>query len=601
MRKSESRSGIRPVRAGIAVAATAVAVIAGTTVPAFAATPGTIDVTTGQLGGGDTTALTATGAFEDMTVASARVTTAASCPTTFGSTSGTNPAATVSLDDDDTATVTVPAHGTPGTYRVCVYALASGTILGTTPLTANSTNTIVLGGAYTLPTLSASAGPVAGGNQITATLAGPWLSSASTPAVVFRATACNATYSTTTATTATVTKNTAHTIATVTVPSTLTAGTPYNICFYAGTGGTAALLGKATYTPLPAATLSPAAGNSGGTNTITLTTATAAIATTTPYTLFTPTASCPTDFDSIGDDDVSAGASKKISNSKVAITVPAGVLHDPAEPTTPYRVCLYVDGTTGALIAAPPTYSVAPILDLDPTTILPAGGPAQGGTSVTVTVGGGIPTAEDAILSASLGGSPLENIDVTSATEFTATTTSHAAGAVTLSVTTAAGTQISPSAAFTYSYGITISPTTDQPYATSATSPTLDIMGAGFNNLVFGDPADGSTAIDVTASASAHVLLVSNAWFTTADGGGNGKNTSVVGQCIDVTVISDNELICTLDLNTTLDTTTWMTVAGDVPAGTYSVVVVNELSDTTLSATQYSRVSSGSTFTVADY
>src|SRR5690242_21821632 len=108
MRMSQPRTGVRPLRAGIAVAATAAAVVAGTSIPAWAAVTGVLDTTTGPIGGGVSVKLTTTGdAMDPATLTAAKARFAASCDSTFGTTSTTKLEVPVSLDatskDDATA------------------------------------------------------------------------------------------------------------------------------------------------------------------------------------------------------------------------------------------------------------------------------------------------------------------------------------------------------------------------------------------------------------------------------------------------------------------------------------------------------------------
>jgi hypothetical protein len=592
MRKSASRTGSRPIRAGVAVMATAAAVVAGTAAPAYAVA-GTIDPDVGPIGGGSTTVMTSVGAFTSIVAASGRfVANSGTCPTTFGTTSTSNLAATVVVNDADTATMTVPALAA-GTYRACIYGVTSGSVSGTTALSVNSSDTLVLNGLNTAPALSPTVGPVTAGATITATGLGPYLASGTTPAATFKlasAGACATTYTTTSATAATtVTKNVGNTVATITAPA-LTAGV-YNLCIYAGSGSSSALLGTTTYTTMGAPTLSPRAGNSAGGNTITVTTPTAVITGGSPAVTFTK-GNCPATYAGVTGDHVPAVTVTKISTSKVAVLVPVGVVVDPGASTTAWNTCLFMS-SAGNLIAAPATYTVAPALGAANPAIAPSGGPAQGGTDIVITGLTGIPTADGATLSASLGGSALENVAVIDATSISGRTTAHAAGDVKLSVTTAAGTQTSTGNEFTYSYGITISPTA----AVTNTTATIDVMGAGFSTIAGWGIAATAGAAPATG---AYVFLVNNAWFTTANAG-PGLNAGLVTQCTTPTVISDNELICTLDLANTLSAT-GLVLTTDVPDGAYSLVVVNDISDATLDpATQYSRVSSGSTFTVSEY
>jgi hypothetical protein len=587
MRMSEPRNGRRSLWAGIAVAATAAAVTAGTAVPAWAAATGTIDVTTGPIGGGVAVTLTTTGDALDFATAKARFAT--SCAGTFGTTSSSNPEATVALDatTKDDATATVPALAA-GTYKMCVYA--GTTVAGTTALTASSSNNLVLAGLTTPLTLAPAVGPVAG-TTTTATGVGPYLASATTPAVTLRTSTCPTTYSATSATVATVTKPSggANAIASITVPAGLTSGTAYKVCVYAGTG-TSALLGNGTYSVLPSATISPAAGNSGGGNTITMSVPINTVNGASPAATFT-TGTCPTAYatGSSAEPYVS-GTVTKISSAKVAIPVPSDVVVLNSAATTAWNVCLY-GSSSGNLIAVPPVYTVAPTLGVATPTLDITGGPAQGQTLVTFSNMTGIPEAAGATLTATLGGNQITGISVIDNTSFSGYTPAHGAGAVSLSVTTAAGTQTSNSTVFTYSYGITTTPTQAAPGAT----PTMDVMGAGFSALA-SNFADYPT---VTATKS-HVLLVDNAWYAAHPTDVNALTTAApTTQCKGVTVISDNELICTLDLANTLTITTGAVSAGNVPTGVYQIAVVNTAN--AMATGNFSIISSGSTFTVSTY
>ena len=592
MRKSEPRTGRRSLRAGIAVAATAAAVMAGTTLPAWAAVNGTLSTNTGPVGGGTSVTLSTTAGFAGMTTAKARF--AASCPTTFGTTSPTNLDATVTLaGNTNDATATVPSLAA-GTYKMCVYASATS-VAGTTALTAGSTDSLVLAGSTTPLTMAPAAGPVTG-TTTTATGIGPYLASATTPAVTFRITTCPVAYTATGATVVTSTKpsNGANAVVSITVPGTLTSGTTYKVCVYAGTSGSSALLGNSTYSVLPSATVSPTAGNSGGNNTITISVPTNTVTGGSPAATFT-TGSCPSTY-SVGSsaEPYASGTVIKISSAKVAVPVPSDVTVLNSAATTMWNVCLYASAA-GNLLAVPPVYTVAPTLDLSTPTLDITGGPAQGGTLVTVSGLTGIPQAAGALLTASLGTSDITGITVVDGTSFSGYTTSHGAGPVPLNVTTAAGTQTSPGNVFTYSYGITSTPSQAAP----ASTPTMDVMGAGFSAL-----ASNFTDYPTGTATKSHVLLVDNVWYDARPGGVTGGTTTALGatfpvtQCKGVTVISDNELICTLDLANTLSTTGTV-LAADVPVGVYQIAVVNDAS--TLTSTNFSIISSGSTFTVSTY
>jgi hypothetical protein len=603
MRTSQPTSGFRPLRAGVAVAATTAAVLAGLTAPAFAAnTPVLLNPNTGPVGGGTTVTLTGTGAFPaaSASVLAARtVTGTANCAATYGTT-GTTAVATRS--DDDDATVVLPVLAA-GTFKICVYGVASGSVASTTALTATS-DVLTISVANTKPVLSAASGPVAGGNTITATGGGTYLSAVTATALgaTFTTATCPATYSTATGNFAATATKTTTSVATITVPAdTLTAGTAYNVCLYSGVLASSALVGSGStqYTALPPATISPKAGSSGSGSTITVTAPTMTTFAASPSPLagvtFT-TGQCPSTYTTAATRYVGpfAGTVIRINGGKIAVTLPSSSIETAVgASTTTWNVCTYANATTGALILAPATYTVAPALTIGLLAVSPSGGPAQGGTTVTVT-GTGFPYPMGAgdVLSASIGGIPLTDVTSTSSTTLTGKTGPHGAGAVGASVTTAAGTVYSTDMPFTYSYGISVTPNSASPSATV----TLDVQGAGFSSLTFGD-FDATTPDDTKA----HVLLVDNSWFA---GNSNDPNEAyadggVFGECAGVIKIGDNELICNLDLTVDIDIAGEIVPATPAPAGTYQIVVVN--AGTTLTSTTHSNISSASTFTVATY
>ncbi len=689
MSKSITRS--RLVRAGLATGAVATLLLSSAT-PAFAADVAlTLTPATGPVGGGNTVSASATGFLTGVTTVGARFSTLTTCPATFGTTSATNMLATATKVDNDTATVVVPAVGLSA-YRICFYNGALGT------------SAIVGSGAYTVtaaaPVLNNVTGPAGGGNTVTATSAGnPYLTTATaTPGVTFSTGACPSTYTTTAPNIAGTAVKTSATVATVTVPTTLTAPNAYNICLYAGTLGTSALLGtsSATYSPdaptatlsavsgpnaggntitatatgfltgvtapgvtfstvacpgtytaspanravtatvtdnntatfavpagvlapatynvcvyngttnassgligkssatysvsLPAVTLSPAVGPTGGGNTITATSpSTFLTGVASPGATFINGAACAPTYTTTG---YQVATATRITTSKAAIAVPAGVTLNGGDITTPYNLCIY-NGTsvgTSTLVGATAVYNVAAAVTLDPgSPVTPAGGPAQGGSLVTIN-GTGFPTTPGGIISASIGGAPLTNITPVSSTAFTGVTTARAAGTANVSVTTASGTVTRPSA-FVYSNGITVAPNTAAPGSTTF----LDIFGVGFAGLTF-TPADPSTGAD------AHVYLVKDAYEATDVANAGEKDNPPVDECTSVIVISDVELICTLDLSGGLSPTTGATNATPVEEGTYTVTVVNTGAvDPAAGTLTQSIVSSGSTFTVAPY
>jgi hypothetical protein len=294
-----------------------------------------------------------------------------------------------------------------------------------------------------------------------------------------------------------------------------------------------------------AATLSATTGPSGGGNTITATTATAkfyagavvefqysATATTAcsaNYATPVPMAATPS---VAGIVSVSGAAVKVLSTTKVAITVPSTVALPGSLTSFNFNVCVYpgTSTTTSALIANA-KYAIAAAPTLAGTgTVAPAGGPALGLGTITVT-GTNFITG----LTATLGGQPITNVNVVSGSTFTGTAPPHAAGPVTLSVSTTGGT-VNKLLAYTYSDGLVITPQT----APQGTSTVLDVAGVGFTAKTFTQVWDGASN-----DANAHVYLVPGA-YNGADSTGV-KTKGETAECTNVLVISDTELLCTLD------------------------------------------------------
>jgi hypothetical protein len=407
------------------------------------------------------------------------------------------------------------------------------------------------------------------------------------------------------------------------------------VCAYNGTASTSTLVARsnttfASYsTSLPATTVSPSSGPSGAaTNILVSVPTTSTIFTGAPDTLLARN-SCPGVRPATaalgattGFEPFAATTTTKINASKLAVVLPAGVIAGAADVTTPWNVCVYASTSTGAaLLAAPGTYSAAQVLDLSTAAYAvgsgasgaSASGPVQGGSTITISGLLGIPTDPTALLTASLGGSPIDITTVNDATSFTGTTTKHAPGAVALSITTAAGTQTTSTTPYTYNYGIAVTPNT----AVAGSTPVLDITGAGFTAIptaTWGTAyaASGATGNGIGAGAGkARVLLTDNAWNNQSAFGSTGvtatNGVAPLAQCTGVLVISDNELICTMDLaHKLVVTNTGADVnapSGNVPVGVYNVTLINSdaAAALTTAANNYSVVSSTSAFTVAPF
>jgi hypothetical protein len=204
MTKSSSRSASRLTKAGIAVGGFTSLLLAGTAVPALAAVAGTLSVTSGPSGGGNTVTMTANNAFttaapavefQAVTATSTGCSTAykaaanvtAGTTTPFTSTAGvvTLPIAPTALAPTRLTTskivipiptgTTQPAVALVGSqttakFYVCVYdgTGSSSTLLSSATYTIAAQPTLALQSA-TPPGVSPVSGPALGGNTVTIT------------------------------------------------------------------------------------------------------------------------------------------------------------------------------------------------------------------------------------------------------------------------------------------------------------------------------------------------------------------------------------------------------------------------------------------------
>jgi hypothetical protein len=444
--------------------------------------------------------------------------------------------------------------------------------------------------ASTPLTLSTFGGPSGGGNTITATVGSNTFTAGDpTKSYVqfqYRATGnttCAATYTTAAPITVatgvqtggiidapSVTVPDAKTLV-ITVPSTLVlGGTPvqavalYNVCVYSGnTAGTSAEIADtdaaAGYKVVPyQLNLNTYAGPSAGGNTITVTTTGGTITASsgvefqyggTLYCAATYTASAAPD-GTVG--IVPAPGVTLLTSTKAAVSVPAALVIAGGQTSAPYNVCLYngtTAGTSTLIAGTAQPYVIAPAVGI--TSITPTTGPAQGGTAITV-VGTAFPASG---MTATLGGVALDNVVVAgNGLSFTATTPPHAAGGpFNLSIATLGGTA-TKSAAFTYTNGITISPTTAPSSVLART--WMDVRGVGFNDISF-TTTNGTNP----NSANGHVYLVRGVYSPVANG--SAKTNPQTLECVDVAVIDDTELICGMFLaGNQSSATTTRTVSG---------------------------------------
>lgn len=257
---------------------------------------------------------------------------------------------------------------------------------------------------------------------------------------------------------------------------------------------------------------------------------------------------------------------------------------------TKYFICVWsaTAGTaTGASLLSTTTASgftayTAPTI----TSVSPVSGPSIGGTPITI-VGTGFSTTM-ASNKVTIAGAAAT---VTSATATTIVATAPAGTASTGSiiVTSPSGT-VTATATYAYADGLTVTPNTTTP--TQAVN--LDILGSGFKALTF-DEAVSTAGQNFTKDANAHIFLAVKALDPSLMAAGAYAAGAAAAECTDVVVLTDSELICTLDPTVTA------APAGVLTTGSYQVQLVN---DNNTSATTFARVSmvtSGSAFTIAQY
>jgi IPT/TIG domain len=369
----------------------------------------------------------------------------------------------------------------------------------------------------------------------------------------------------------------------------------------AATVGLAALATGLAVTPAMAVsvpmTLSAVSGPSGGTNTLTGTTTTAKFFSGAvvqfQYKVIATTA-CSAAYSTPVTPSTTAGivnaTPKILSSMKIAATVPASVALQGSATSANWLVCVYPGtNTTTSLLAANAAYTIAARPTIATPFIAPASGPALGGGTVTVTG-----TNFIAGLTAKIGSVALTGITVVSGTTFTATVPPQAAATgLTLSVTTTGGTATRANS-YSYTNGIVVEPSTT-PTATAATD--IDVQGVGFSGMSF-TTTTGTTPDD----NNAHVYLVAGSYDPTD--ASSAKTKAETGECVNVLVVSDTELICTLNTDDAYNQTGDPAIAN----GVYTLTVVTDggIDVQTGGANanaNYAKsiISSGSTFTVAPY
>jgi hypothetical protein len=299
-----------------------------------------------------------------------------------------------------------------------------------------------------------------------------------------------------------------------------------------------------------------------------------------------------------------------LSTTKVSVVVPN--LSAVTGKTGYWLVCAYNAAANSAAPATNLTSTTATVIGKGTyiaaaaptvTGVVPSSGPATGGQTITVN-GTGFPAAITANtpLTATLGGLPLTSITPISTTSFTAVTPARSTGSVALAVTTAGG-PVTSAGAFTYVNGITVSPNT----VPSGVSVDVDVQGTGFSLLTFAN-TDGT---DVNHN-DGHVYVTTGAYDATGFVAGSvDKPANFKSECVNVAVISDSELICTMDAARSIAVAANVYSYGSnagaeagvgngaLANGAYTLTVVND--GAAVAPTYATAVSSGATFTVADF
>ena len=383
-------------------------------------------------------------------------------------------------------------------------------------------------------------GPTGGGNQVTVSgPPNPALFTGATVGALFTNGVCAASYGTpaTPNLVANAVKQPNGSVNFTVPPGAVTSGPNganqmmYNVCLYDSNTQAGALLSYAPYM-VNLVTLNVSSGSSLTANGITATAPTpflsGAIA---PTVLLVGNAGCPGNYSTSPINGtpptvVSGIGVRRLTNNRAAVTIPPLSLN--GQPSQMYQMCFY--GSTTGMLLGTAVYTATVVAN--PIAVMPAAGPATGGNVITV-VGTDFPT-DPGRITATLGGTPLTDIQSQSDKSFTARVPAHAvADNVTLVVTTPQGTKALQGA---YSF---VNPVKVVPNTAPNTAPTVDVdvQGMNFFSLGFG-----------TGGNSARVFLVNGA-YNGIDVDSGIRANGPVAECTNVLPISDEELVCTLQLN----------------------------------------------------
>lgn len=322
------------------------------------------------------------------------------------------------------------------------------------------------------------------------------------------------------------------TSATLLTPA-LAAGS-WRLCTYLAADGAGGSVVD-TFSPItvvPSGTISPTSGPSAGTNSVSVSASGSPFVQGNDTVVFQGAAVCPAIGTPATNTQVAAADVRVINAGLLAFNVPVGVVSGSgASSGDTYSLCAYDTSNSNVLIAA---VNAGYTVGATPTVsaISPVTAPAQGGGSITIT--GTLLTAA----TVTIGGTSVTRTN-SGASSWVGTIPAHVAGGpfpIVLSVPNG-GVKTMP-AAFTYTNGIVVSPTTS-PNTRARTD--LDVQGVGFSTLVFGTTG-GLTPND----NNAHVYLVKGSYDPAKNG--NVKNVGQATECLNVLAITDTELVCSLYL-----------------------------------------------------
>ncbi|HKT00400.1 MAG TPA: IPT/TIG domain-containing protein [Rugosimonospora sp.] len=370
-------------------------------------------------------------------------------------------------------------------------------------------------------------------------------------------------------TTATLSTNTA----TITVPSTLALLTTqntaaYSLCAYSAATTTGTLLywtAPSGYMLGTTMTVSPANGPSGGGNTVIATapSGTFQAGTVVEFQVMGTgvTGNCSAVYTTPATGFVASTDVRVLSDSRLAIVVPS------ISSANGYNVCAYGTANTSSVLVAGTAgiYTVAAAATV--TSISPISGPAMGNTTITV-----FGTNLAGVTSVTLGGTVLTPTRVTS-TSFAVVTQAHVAGGPYSLIINSPSGLYTFANAYTFTNGIQVMPD----HANNTGNVDLDVTGVGFVNITF-TSTDTSGANPNTNDG--HVYLVPGAYDPTPVVTAF-KTVAQRLECLDVLVVSDTELVCTM----------WL--AGNqgssrrpaAPSGTSVITTLGSTAATTTSAT----------------